>query len=125
MQIQPVTPDIADSLGLKQATGALVAEPQKDSPAAKAGIASGDVITSLNDTPVQDPRELARKIGTMAPGASVKLGVVHNGQNKTVTLTLGSLPNDKQAARRSRRPLIFAKALWTPATTASAPSCSG
>src|SRR6516162_10201327 len=98
VQIQPVTPDIADSLGLKQATGALVAEPQKDSPAAKAGIASGDVITSLNDTPVQDPRELARKIGTMAPGASVKLGVVHNGQNKTVTLTLGTLPNDKQAS---------------------------
>src|SRR5262244_2409684 len=98
VQIQPVTPDIADSLGLKQATGALVAEPQKDSPAAKAGIVSGDVITSLNDTPVQDPRELARKIGTMTPGASVKLGVVHNGQNKTVTLTLGTLPNDKQVS---------------------------
>jgi serine protease Do len=98
VQIQMVTPDIADSLGLKQATGALVSEPQKDSPAAKAGIASGDVITSLNDAPVHDPRELARKIGTMSPGASVKLGVVHDGQSKTVTLTLGTLPNDKQAS---------------------------
>jgi serine protease Do len=98
VQIQPVTPDIADSLGLKQATGALVAEPQKDGPAAKAGIASGDVITSVNDTPVHDPRELARKIGTMAPGTTVKLGVVHGGQNKTVSLTLGTLPNDKQAS---------------------------
>ena len=48
VQIQSVTPDIADSMGLKQATGALVSEPQKDSPAAKAGIASGDVITSVN-----------------------------------------------------------------------------
>jgi serine protease Do len=98
VQIQTVTPDIADSLGLKQATGALVSEPQKDSPAAKAGIASGDVITSLNDAPVHDPRELARKIGTMSPGATVKLGVIHTGQSKTVMLTLGTLPNEKQAS---------------------------
>ena len=48
-----------------------MSEPQKDSPAAKAGIQSGDVITSVNDVPVHDPRELARKIGTMAPGTSV------------------------------------------------------
>jgi serine protease Do len=98
VQIQTVTPDIADSLGLKQATGALVSEPQKDSPAAKAGIASGDVITSLNGTPVRDPRELARKIGTMSPGTTVKLDIIHSGQNKTVTLTLGTLPNEKQAS---------------------------
>jgi serine protease Do len=98
VQIQTVTPDIADSLGLKQATGALVSEPQKDSPAAKAGITSGDVITSLNEAPVHDPRELARKIGTMSPGTTVKLGVVHDGQSKTVSLTLGTLPNEKQAS---------------------------
>jgi serine protease Do len=98
VQIQTVTPDIADSLGLKQATGALVSEPQKDSPAAKAGIASGDVITSVNDTPVHDPRELARKIGTMSPGTTINLEVIHNGQSKTVTLTLGTLPNEKQAS---------------------------
>ena len=103
VQIQTVTPDIADSLGLKQATGALVSEPQKDSPAAKAGIASGDVITSLNDAPVHDPRELARKIGTMSPGTTVKLDVVHNGQNKTVSLTLGTLPNDKQASNEQNQ----------------------
>ena len=98
VQIQTVTPDIADSLGLKQATGALVSEPQKDSPAAKAGIASGDVITSLNGMPVHDPRELARKIGTMSPGTTVKLDIIHSGQNKMVTLTLGTLPNEKQAS---------------------------
>ena len=48
VQIQPVTPDIADSLGLKKAEGALVAEPQANGPAAKAGIESGDVITAVN-----------------------------------------------------------------------------
>src|SRR6185312_1625139 len=48
VQIQPVTSDIADSLGMKKAEGALVAEPQKDGPASKAGIESGDVIKEVN-----------------------------------------------------------------------------
>ena len=98
VQIQTVTPDIADSMGLKQATGALVSEPQKNSPAATAGIQSGDVIVSVDDTPIHDARELARKIGTMAPGASVKLGTIRQGQDKTVTLTLGTLPAEKVAS---------------------------
>jgi serine protease Do len=100
VQIQPVTPDIADSLGLKKAAGALVSEPQPNSPAAKAGIASGDVITSVDGNSIADARELARKIGTMAPGTSVKLGVLHDGQEKTVTLTLGTLPSEHQAANQ-------------------------
>ena len=54
VQIQPVTTDIADSLGLKKAEGALVAEPQANGPAAKAGIESGDVITAVNGKPVKD-----------------------------------------------------------------------
>ncbi len=98
VQIQPVTPDIADSMGLKKATGALVAEPQAGSPAAKAGIQSGDVITSVDGDEVHDARELARRIGTMAPGVTVNLGLIHQGEEKTVSLTLGTLPNEKQAA---------------------------
>jgi serine protease Do len=98
VQIQPVTPEIADSLGLKQATGALVAEPQANGPAVKAGIQSGDVIVSVNGTPVHDARELAKRIGTMAPGTSITLEVIHSGQQKTVTVTLGTLPNEKQAS---------------------------
>ena len=68
MQIQPVTPEIADSLGLKKAEGALVAEPQKDSPAVKAGIEAGDVIITVDGKPVADARELARKIGSHGAG---------------------------------------------------------
>jgi serine protease Do len=102
VQIQPVTPDIADSLGLKQAAGALVSEPQASSPAAKAGIASGDVIITLDGASVRDARELSRKVGTMAPGTSVKLGLIREGQEKTVTLTLGTLPNEKQAANQQK-----------------------
>jgi serine protease Do len=97
VQIQPVTQDIADSLGLKKAEGALVAEPQANGPAAKAGIESGDVITAVNGESVKDARELARTIGGLAPGASVKLNVLHKGQDKTVDLTLGTLPNNVEA----------------------------
>jgi serine protease Do len=97
VQIQPVTQDIADGMGLKQAQGALVADPQKDGPAAKAGIEAGDVITAANGQSVKDARELARIIGGFAPGSTVKLDVLHKGQSKIVSLTLGQLPNAQQA----------------------------
>ena len=100
VQIQPVTPDIADSMGLKEARGALVAEPQANSPAIKAGIKSGDVIISVNGKTMRDARQLARLIGTMAPGTTVTLGLIHNGEQNTVTLTLGTLPNEKEAANQ-------------------------
>jgi serine protease Do len=97
VQIQPVTADIADSLGLKKAEGALVAEPQANGPAAKAGIESGDVITAVNGETVKDARELARTIGGLAPGNAVKLNVLHKGQDKVINLTLGQLPNTIEA----------------------------
>jgi serine protease Do len=97
VQIQPVTAEIADSLGLKKAEGALVAEPQANGPAAKAGIESGDVITSVNGETVKDARELARTIGGLSPGSAVKLNVLHKGQDKTISLNLGQLPNTLEA----------------------------
>src|SRR5205823_137799 len=103
VQIQQVTPDIADSLGLKNAEGALVAEPQANSPAAKAGIQSGDVITAVDGQPVKNARELAKKISSMPPGTSVKLGVWRKGEEKQLSLTLGELPNTRQA-RASAEP---------------------
>lgn len=97
VQVQPVTAEIADSLGLKAARGAIVDNPQDGSPAAKAGIEAGDVITAVNGTAIKDSRDLARTIATLAPGTSVKLDVVHKGDTKTVTLALGELPNERQA----------------------------
>ncbi|HEX4411207.1 MAG TPA: Do family serine endopeptidase [Xanthobacteraceae bacterium] len=99
VQIQPVTQGIADSLGLKKAEGAMVDEPQKDSPAAKAGIQSGDVITAVNGTAVKDARDLARTIGMMAPDSSVKLDIIRQGETKTVSLSLAQMPNDQKEAK--------------------------
>ena len=100
VQIQPVTAGIAESLGMKKAEGAMVDEPQSGSPAAKAGIKSGDIITTVNGTPVKDARDLARTIGMMAPDSSVKLDILRDGQSKTMTLTLGT--DAQRAARRER-----------------------
>jgi serine protease Do len=97
VQIQPVTQDIADNLGLKKAEGAMVLEPQASGPAAKAGIESGDVITAVNGETVKDPRELARTIGNLGPGAEVKLNVLHQGKDETLSLTLGKLPAVQEA----------------------------
>jgi serine protease Do len=97
VQIQPVTNEIADSLGMRSARGALVAEPQSGSPAQKAGIKAGDVIVSVNGESVTDARNLARRISALAPGTAVKLGIVRGGREDTLTLTLGELPKDRQA----------------------------
>jgi serine protease Do len=97
VQVQPVTSYIADSLGMKKAEGAMVDAPQSGSPAAKAGVQSGDVITAVNDTPIKDARDLARTIGAMAPDSSVKIDLLRQGQTKTVSLTLAQLPDERQA----------------------------
>jgi serine protease Do len=97
VKVQPVTPEIADSLGLKKVEGALVDEPQPDGPAAKAGIAAGDVITAVNGKPIKGSRELAREVGMVPPGMSVRFDVLHQGTSKTLTLTLGEMPREQQA----------------------------
>jgi len=97
VQIQPVTAEIAESLNLKSTRGALVAEPQPGSPAVTAGIRAGDIITQVNGNPVRDARELARTIGAMPPGTSVRLTVLRNGAEQQITLTLGELPNQREA----------------------------
>jgi len=103
VQIQPVTPAIADAVGLKKPEGALVTLPQPNSPAAKGGIETGDVITSVDEQAVKDSRDLARKIAANAPGTSVKLGVFRNGQEKIVTVTLGELPSKSAQATAEQK----------------------
>jgi serine protease Do len=98
VQIQPVTNDIADSLGMKKAEGAIVDQAQADSPAAKAGVKTGDVITAVNGTPVKNARDLARTIAMIAPDSSVQLAIVRDGQPKTISVTLGKMQNEQEAS---------------------------
>ncbi len=98
VRIQPVTPEIADSVGMKKAEGAIVDEPEAGSPAAKAGIVAGDIITAVDGKDIKNSRDLARRIASIAPGTPVTLAALHNGQNKTVSLTLGQLSEQRQAS---------------------------
>jgi len=97
VQIQPVTAEIAESIGLKKAEGALVADPQANGPAAKAGIQAGDVITAVDGAAIKDARDLARQIGSIAPGTSVKVTLWRKGEEKNLSVALGELPNAREA----------------------------
>jgi serine protease Do len=98
VQIQPVTTGIADSLGLKKVEGAIVDNAQDGSPAAKAGIQSGDVVIAVNGTPVKDARDLARTIGMLPPNSPVKLDILRQGEARAVTVTLAQMPNEQTAS---------------------------
>ncbi len=102
VQIQNVTADLADDLGLKEQTGALVAAAQKDSPAAAAGVKSGDVITAVDGETVADPHDLARRIAALGPKKTVKLALIRNGSPMTIDVTLGTMPADKTANAETR-----------------------
>jgi serine protease Do len=97
VQIQPVTAGIAEGLGMKKAQGALVDEVKSDSPAAKAGLESGDVITAVNGSSVKDARELTCTISAAAPKSTVKLDILRNGQAKSLEVALGQMPGEHQA----------------------------
>jgi serine protease Do len=88
VEIQPVTRDLAEALGLTDTAGALVAGVQGASPAAKAGIVSGDVIAEVNGAAIKDARDVARSIGEVRPGNTVKLTVRRNGKIETVQVRL-------------------------------------
>jgi serine protease Do len=97
VQIQPVTAEIADSLGLKSNKGALVAEAQPNSPASAAGIKSGDVILGIDGERIDGPRDLARKVAALGPGKKADLTYWHDGSERTTSVKLGSLPEEKEA----------------------------
>lgn len=91
VQVQALTPEIAEGLGAKSAAGALVSASQSGSPAEKAGIQTGDVITEVNGTEVKDARDLAQKIAAISPGSEVTLKVLRDGKSETMTVKVGRL----------------------------------
>ncbi len=99
VSIQDLTPDIAKSLGIKQQTGALVADVVKDSPAEKAGLKRGDVIISLDGKPVEDSTGLRNMVSAAAPGKAVELKILREGKERSVTATLAEF-KERQAIKK-------------------------
>jgi serine protease Do len=94
VQIQPVTDEIAESMGLGASKGALASDVTKDSPASKAGIRTGDTVVSVNGTDVMEPKDLARRVAQIKPGEPVQITVVRDGKPTTLSVEIGTMPAD-------------------------------
>jgi serine protease Do len=99
VQIQPITPEIAESMGLSRRDGALVADTQANTPAAKAGLRAGDIITSVNGQRIQTARDLSRQIAGLGPQREARIGFLREGREQVVAVTLEALPDGSADAR--------------------------
>ncbi|MGO7537739.1 DegQ family serine endoprotease [Rhizobium ruizarguesonis] len=102
VQIQPVTRDVADAVGLDRTGGALVAAVTDDTPAAHAGLKPGDIITSVGSESVKTPKDLSRLVADLSPGAKKSLSVWRDGKTIDLNVTVGTNEEgQKQAAAES------------------------
>jgi serine protease Do len=96
VSIQPITPDMAAAMGLESSRGALVSTVEAGSPAARAGLKQGDVITHYNGKPVSDNNQLRNVVSQTTPGTTVPLQVLRNGRSETLQATVGELVAAKE-----------------------------
>jgi serine protease Do len=104
VNIQPVTPQIAKAFGLDKAHGALVSDVVPDSPAARDGLANGDVIVELEGQSIEDSRDLQLSVARMKPGTKASLKVFRDGRAESITVTLGEMPEEQRTAGADTRP---------------------
>ncbi|HCK25560.1 MAG TPA: serine peptidase [Alcanivorax sp.] len=95
--IQEVDRDLAESFGLDKPMGALVAQVQSGSPAAEAGLQPGDVIIAFNGREIQRSAQLPKWVGALKAGTEAEMTVVRDGDEKTLEVTVGELPDNPQA----------------------------
>src|SRR5687768_9023243 len=91
--IQPIDSDLASSLSLPAARGAIITSVQPGGPAERAGIQRGDVVTSINNQPVVDHNSLRNQIAGLAPGSTANVTVVRNGREQNLQVALSELPD--------------------------------
>jgi Do/DeqQ family serine protease len=92
-RLQAVTPEIAESLGLKRPAGALIATVTSASPAGRGGLKTSDLIVAIDGQPVEDPNAFEYRFATKAIGGSVRLGVVRAGKEIAVAVALEAIPD--------------------------------
>jgi len=96
--VQPLDQSLAQSFGLPDSNGALVGTVEKDSPAAKAGFKSGDVIRKIDGVAITDTTDVTSRIGNMAPGSKTDIEVWREGKPVTLATTIGTLDEEKVAS---------------------------
>jgi serine protease Do len=98
VMIQPVTPDLAKAFKLGKSEGALISDVSANSPAERAGLKAGDVVTKVDDRFVADSRALQLMIGETAPGRNVRLTVIRDGNERVYPVTLGEQSGNRNEA---------------------------
>jgi serine protease Do len=98
VQIQKVTPEIASAVGLKPASGALVAQVEPNSPASRAKVRQGDIIVSFDGHEVGEMRDLPRLVAAVKAGTNVDIVVWRSGSRQTLNVEIGKLKEEKQAS---------------------------
>ncbi|KRB51536.1 serine protease [Rhizobium sp. Root708] len=104
VQIQPVTQDVADAVGLSKAQGALVAAVSDDAPAAQAGVKPGDIVTAVGGSEVRTPKDLSRLVADLAPGDQRTLSVWRDGKTTDVSVTIAGNDDGEQQAAADTKP---------------------
>lgn len=95
VSIQELTPEMKKSLNLENYDGAVVSDVQKGSPAAEAGFKSYDAVTSVNGKAIRDNTQLRDEIASLRPGSKAEIGIVRDGKQKTIAVTIGELKDEK------------------------------
>jgi serine protease Do len=98
VEIQSITPEMAASFSNKNMKGAIVASVTPSSPAAAAGFQPGDVVVAVNGKPVEDSRDLTRRVASLPAGVSAAFTVVRNGASKTLNAKIGSKKDERVAS---------------------------
>jgi serine protease Do len=103
VSIQPLTPELAKSFGLKEPSGVLISDVMQGSPAATAGIASGDVIIEFDRKRVESPQELQKVVAATAPGRAVPLKVWRDKGEKALEIKIGETPDETVALKSTNK----------------------
>ncbi len=101
--MQGITPDVAESMGLKSKKGALVAQVTAGGPAAKAGLQTGDLVTRIDGHEVASQSDLTRQVAQVAPGQDMHLTVLRDGRLQELTVRSGERPSEEALARNDRK----------------------
>jgi len=96
--VQKLSPEIAESLGINPARGALVADLVKGGPAERAGVKTGDVIVEFDRRPIKDSTDLPQQVARVAPGTAVQVKIIRDGKETTLPLTVGEMKETEVAA---------------------------
>jgi serine protease Do len=101
IMIQDITPELAESFGISETAGVIVADVVPDAPAEKAGLKRGDIVKSLNGKPIENAHVLSRSVASLAPESAVTIDVIRDGKPQQIKVTIGTMPEEVASQKKA------------------------